>query len=125
MAVKNKSSHQSTSNLLMRKGNLLQQESVHSKTVLASSTSRLRAIGNSKGVILNNQLIEKAGLNADMDVVIRAEEGVITIIQVKEPPVNNDLSTWDKQFKAAIKKGAKPEKDLFGGMTNDFEVNEW
>lgn len=88
-------------------------------------TSRLRAIGNSRGVILNSQLIEAAGLNTEADIVIHANEGVITIKQMKAAGINTDLSTWDKQFKAAIKKGAKPESDLFEGMANDFDSKEW
>ena len=91
----------------------------------ASVTSRLRAIGNSRGVILNSQLIETAGLNDEADIVIQANDGVITIIQLKGSKVNTDLSTWDKQFKAAIKKGAKPDGDLFEGMANDFDSKEW
>jgi|ERR1022692_1752563 hypothetical protein len=90
-----------------------------------SYTSSLRAIGNSKGVILNSQAIEMAMLNPDIDIVIRAEEGVITIVQFKETGINTDLSTWDKQFKAAMKKGAKPEGDLFEGLKNDFDIKEW
>lgn len=92
---------------------------------LASYTSRIRAIGNSKGVILNNQLIEAAGLKPDIDVLINAGNGVIYIVQVKEKNVNRDLSSWDKQYKSAIKKGAKPEKDLFEGLKNDFDTKEW
>jgi antitoxin component of MazEF toxin-antitoxin module len=92
---------------------------------LASYTSRIRAIGNSKGVILNNQLIESAGLSQDTDILIMAAEGVITIMQKKDARVNTDISTWDKQFKNAIKKGAKPEGDLFEGMKNDFDEKEW
>jgi len=57
--------------------------------------------------------------------VIQAADGVIYILQVKAPDVNTDLSTWDKQFKAAIKRGAKPENDLFEGMTNNFDLKEW
>ena len=91
----------------------------------ASARSRIRPIGNSKGVILSNQLIEAAGLNADADIVIEAADGVIYILQVKASDVNRDLSTWDKQFRAAIKKGAKPEGDLFEGMANDFDLKEW
>lgn len=94
-------------------------------TPKAFITSRLRAIGNSRGVILNSQLIEAAGLNAEADIVIHANEGVITIKQMKAAGINTDLSTWDKQFKAAIKKGAKPESDLFEGMANDFDSKEW
>jgi antitoxin component of MazEF toxin-antitoxin module len=92
---------------------------------LASYTSRIRAIGNSKGVILNNQLMESAGLSQDMDILIVAAEGIITIMQVKDGGVNTDISTWDNQFKNAIKKGAKPERDLFEGMKNNFDEKEW
>ena len=98
------------------------------KKQAAFYASRIRAIGNSKGVILSNRLIETAGLNVGADIMIQANDGVITIIQLKAPgvnEVNTDLSTWDKQFKAAIKKGAKPEGDLFGGMPNDFDAKEW
>ncbi len=90
-----------------------------------SYTSSLRAIGNSKGVILNRQAIEMATLNPDIDIVIHAAEGVITIVQFKETSINTDLSTWDKQFKAAMKKGAKHEGDLFEGLKNDFDIKEW
>jgi hypothetical protein len=90
-----------------------------------SYISSLRAIGNSKGVILNSHAIEIARLNPDIDVVIRAAEGVITIVQFKEIGINTDLSTWDKQFKAAMKKGKKPEDDLFEGLKNDFDTKEW
>ena len=90
-----------------------------------SYTSSLRAIGNSKGVILNNQVIEMAGLNPDVDVVIRAVKGVITIAQSRETGINTDLSTWDKQFKAAMKSGAEPDGDLFEGLENDFDKKEW
>ena len=97
----------------------------HAEEPVASYTSRIRAIGNSKGVIINNQLIEAAGLNSAMDVVINAASGVIYIMQVKEKNLNTDLSTWDQQFKTAIKKEAKPEKDLFEGLENDFDTKEW
>ena len=92
---------------------------------LATYTSRIRAIGNSKGVILNNQLIEAAGLQSEKDILIHARDGVIYIVQEKDTAVNKDLSTWDKQFKAAIKKGSKPENDLFKGLNNDFDTKEW
>jgi len=87
-------------------------------------TSRLRAIGNSIGVILNNHLIEAAGLNAEGDIMIVAGDGVITI-QMKLSEVNTDLSTWDRQFKTAIKNGAQPEGDIFENMANEFDLNEW
>lgn len=91
----------------------------------ASIRSRIRPIGNSKGVILSNHIIEAAGLNAAADIVIQAADGVIYILQLKTPEVNTDLSTWDKQFKEAIKTGNKPDDDLFNGMANEFDSKEW
>ena len=92
---------------------------------LATYTSRIRAIGNSKGVILNNNLIESAGLKQDLDIVIQAGDGVIIITQVNDSGVNRNLASWDKQFKSAIKKGAEVEGDLFEEMGNDFDLKEW
>jgi hypothetical protein len=64
-----------------------------------SYASKIRAIGNSRGVIY--------------------------IMEAKANDVNTDLATWDKQFKAAIKKGAKPEEDLFEGLSNEFDKKGW
>jgi antitoxin component of MazEF toxin-antitoxin module len=89
-----------------------------------SIVTKIRAIGNSRGVILNSQLIEAAGINSEAEIIIKAAKGVI-VIQAKAPVINTNLSTWDKQFKAAIKKGAKPEKDLFNGAGNEFDLKEW
>ena len=88
-------------------------------------TTRIRSIGNSNGVILNNQLMDFAGLDTDQDIVIRAVDGIITIKQVEKPAVNTDLSTWEKQFRAAIKAGNLPEGDMWEGMENEFDKTEW
>jgi hypothetical protein len=92
---------------------------------VAVYSSRLRAIGNSKGVILNRRAIEIAGLDPGSEIIVQARHGTITIIQEKQNSVNTDLSTWDKQFKSAIKKGAKPETDFFDAMANEFDNKEW
>ena len=94
-------------------------------TTNSTNISRIRSVGNSKGVILNNRIIEISGLRPDEDIIINAKNGVITIKQVKETDINTNLSTWDKQFKAAIKKGSVPERDIFEGIDNDFDKNEW
>jgi antitoxin component of MazEF toxin-antitoxin module len=88
-------------------------------------TAKIRAIGNSKGVILNNQLMDFAGLTPDQDIVIRAVNGQIIIKQAEKFTVNTDLSTWEKQLKEAIKAGNLPEGDLFEGMANEFDETEW
>jgi antitoxin component of MazEF toxin-antitoxin module len=90
-----------------------------------SYSSRVRAIGNSKGVILNSQALEVSGLNPDGDILVQAGKGFITIVSAKRTPVNTDLSTWDKHFKSVIKTGMKPETDLFEGLENDFDSKGW
>ena len=88
--------------------------------------SRIREIGNSKGVILSNRVIEEAGFSVEADLLIHASEGIIIIQEVKNrPAVNTDLSTWDAQFKKAIKEGRKPEGDLWGHIENSFDKEEW
>jgi len=101
---------------------LLDEASADNKFIL---TTRIRAIGNSKGVILNNQFISAAGLNPEEEVNIVARKGMIIITQAKSSVINTDLSTWDAQYKSAKKKGAKPEGDLFEGMLNEFNRIEW
>jgi antitoxin MazE len=90
-----------------------------------SVTSKIRSVGNSKGVILSNQLLNKAGLSADADIIVTALEGQIIIKEMKSADVNTDLTTWENQFKQAIKNGAVPENDLFNGVTNSFDENDW
>jgi antitoxin component of MazEF toxin-antitoxin module len=88
--------------------------------------TRLRPFGNSKGVILSNKLLESAGIDNKNAIEVYANKGSIIISQVKQShKVNTDLSTWDKQFKDAIKNGALPDNDLFEGMQNDFDKTGW
>ncbi len=35
------------------------------------------------------------------------------------------LSSWHKQFKTAIDKGNKADDDLFEGLENDFDKEDW
>src|SRR4051812_5599605 len=91
-----------------------------------SMRSKIRSVGNSKGIILSNQLLQKAGLSEHAEITVTALEGQIIIMEIKSPEsVNTDLSSWEQQFKNAIKKGAVPEKDLFSGMANEFDQDEW
>ena len=92
---------------------------------IISYKSRIRAIGNSKGIILSNEAIATSGLRDNANVEIKAGNGFITIMQAPETEIHNDLLTWDKEFKVAIKKYGKSEKDMFSGMSNDFDRNEW
>jgi hypothetical protein len=77
---------------------------------------------------LNAYIMERskkpAGMNANAEIIIRAGKGK-TIIEAKKEEVNTNLSSWDKQFKQAIKAGSKAEKDLFEGLENEFDKKEW
>ncbi len=88
-------------------------------------TSKIRAIGNSSGIILNTKIMDAVGLKSDSEIIMHAENGIITIKKADDAEVNTDISSWDRHFKAAIKKGALPENDLFEGIVNDFDKNEW
>jgi hypothetical protein len=86
--------------------------------------SSFRSVGNSKGVIISSKLIEASGI-AGNDLIIEAAKGIIAIREMKKTDVNTDLSSWDKQFKLAMKNGAKSESDLLEGLKNDFDEKEW
>jgi antitoxin component of MazEF toxin-antitoxin module len=89
-------------------------------------SSRIRPIGNSKGVILPNRVIEEAGISPDADLIIQVSDGVILITEVKSPGnVKTDLSSWEEHFKNAIKMGNQPEPDVWEGMQNHFDKEEW
>lgn len=94
----------------------------------ASVTSRttIRRIGNSKGIILANSLLSSLSLEEGSEVEIRLSGSGIHLVPVtKMREINTDLSTWGSQYKTAIRKGQKPERDLFDGMTNEFDDTDW
>jgi antitoxin component of MazEF toxin-antitoxin module len=85
----------------------------------------LKKIGNSLGVIINKKLLSAAGIDGS-DIIIEAKKNAIIISPVtNRRPLNKDLSTWRKQIKAAIKKGQKPEKGIWGNRLSRSEENEW
>ncbi|MGI8634862.1 MAG: AbrB/MazE/SpoVT family DNA-binding domain-containing protein [Segetibacter sp.] len=91
-----------------------------------SISTKIRKIGNSKGIILNNSMIKKLGVSDDAEVIVMAEKGQITIKPAESKvSINTDISTWEAQFKAAIKNGDQPEADLFNGLENNFDQEEW
>jgi len=91
-----------------------------------SVSARIRKIGNSKGILLNNRIISESGIEDGAELIVTAEKNriIITPAQSKRK-INIDISTWEAQFKEAIKGGDKPETDLFEGMENEFDKEEW
>jgi antitoxin component of MazEF toxin-antitoxin module len=86
----------------------------------------IRKVGNSKGIILSGKMLAELHLNEGSEVEVSLADGGITIVPVQpKRTVNKDLSSWGNQFKAAIRSGDKPDKDLFDGLANDFDSKEW
>ena len=87
----------------------------------------LRKIGNSRGVLLTKEIIDKLKIvdGQEIEVSLNDESSIVLkptqLKKKKRPHLNLDLSTWEEQFKAAIKNGDVPEKDLFEGMANKFD----
>jgi antitoxin MazE len=79
---------------------------------------KVQRFGNSKGIILPKQIMSMCSIE-DM-VSISVEDNHIVIAPAHEPRAG-----WEAQFKAAIGKGNKPEKDFSEGMKNEFDKNEW
>ncbi len=87
---------------------------------------RIRKVGNSKGILISKSMINELGISDDAEVIVTSEKGRIIIEPaVNKIKLNTDLSTWEAHFKAAIKSGDKPDKDLFDGMENKFDKEEW
>ncbi len=89
-----------------------------------SVRTSFRSVGNSKGLIISSKLIEASGISGN-DLIIEAANGIIAIRAVNSSDVNSDLSTWDKQFKTALKSDDKVESDLFDALKNEFDEEEW
>ena len=89
-----------------------------------SIRTSFRSVGNSKGLIISSKLIEASGISGN-DLIIEAANGIIAIRAVNSSDVNSDLSTWDKQFKTALKSDDKVEGDLFDELKNEFDEEEW
>jgi antitoxin component of MazEF toxin-antitoxin module len=95
-------------------------------------TTTVRKIGNSNGVLLSKAVLKKLKiengqaidfiLNDDNTLVLKP---VKKIIKPKRNKLNLSLASWDKQFKQAIQNKELPEKEVFEGLTNKFDENEW
>jgi len=69
----------------------------------------IQKVGNSKGVILSAKMLSELHLVEGSEVEVSLTDTGILISPVSSQPVspnkevNRDLSSWDNQFKAAIK----------------------
>jgi len=81
--------------------------------------TRLRKIGNSKGITLSKSLLEQYQFEEEVEIVI--QENGLLLMPVKAKP----REEWEKQFKAAIKNDQKPDKAMLESFTNQFDKEEW
>jgi antitoxin MazE len=95
-------------------------------SVSFTGRTSIRKVGNSRGIILSGKMLDELNLAEGSEVEISICDHKIQIVPVpQKKEVNTDLSTWGNQFKAAIKAGDQPDKDLFDGLTNEFDSKEW
>ena len=81
--------------------------------------TRLKKIGNSKGITLSKTLLEQYQFEDEVEIV--AQENGLLIMPVKVKP----REQWDEQFKKAKKDGHIPDKALLEGFKNSFDKKEW
>lgn len=92
--------------------------------ILLQAKSVFRDNSNSKGIVISRKMMDLAGIHTK-NIIIEASKGEIRIRPIDDKKVNTDLSSWDKQFKDAMKLGQVPDSDLFDGMKNKFDEEEW
>ena len=81
--------------------------------------TRLRKIGNSKGITLSKTLLEQYQFEDEVEIV--AQENGLLIM----PSKVKSREQWDEQFKAAKKAGHKPDNAMLEGFSNSFDKKEW
>lgn len=81
--------------------------------------TKLQKIGNSRGITLSKSLLEQYRFEDEVEIITQENGLLIMPVRAK----NRD--DWEKQFIAALKQGHKPEKNLLGGFSNQFDKEEW
>ena len=95
-------------------------------------TTTVRKIGNSNGVLLSKAVLKKLNIENGqaIDFILKEDDTLVLkpvkkIINPKRNKLNLSLATWDNQFKQAIQNKELPEKEVFEGLTNKFDENDW
>ena len=78
-------------------------------------TSIIR-IGNSRGIRIPKPLLDQVGLQGTVQ--LRAEKGRLVIL-----PDRAARQGWAEAFASAA--GRESDRALLGGITNDFDRDEW
>jgi antitoxin MazE len=81
--------------------------------------TRLKKIGNSKGITLSKTLLEQYQFEDEVEVI--PQENGLLIMPIKVKP----REQWNEQFKKAKKEGHAPDSALLEGFKNSFDKKEW
>ena len=81
--------------------------------------AKIIKIGNSKGIMLSNQLLQRYAFDKEVEIVPE-KEGIL--LKATKPPTRNG---WREQFEKAIEKGHTPDEELLEGFSNEFDKTEW
>jgi antitoxin MazE len=82
--------------------------------------SNIKKIGNSKGVVIPPAFLAEFSLDKDSKIEIELKDNGILI-----KPAENARDNWETMFSSAIDEGSEPEGDLYKGMSNEFDEEEW
>ncbi|QEH41691.1 AbrB/MazE/SpoVT family DNA-binding domain-containing protein [Chitinophaga sp. XS-30] len=83
--------------------------------------TKLIHIGNSMGIRIPKNLIRQFNLDKG-EIELTIEKDGILIKPEKSVPRREE---WDMLFSKAIAAGEKPENDVFEGLQNSTDKNEW
>ncbi len=81
--------------------------------------TKLKKIGNSKGITLSKSLLEQYQFTDEVEIVAQADGLLI------RPARARSREQWDDQFKIAKKAGHKSDQALMQGFSNSFDEKEW
>lgn len=77
--------------------------------------TKLRKIGNSKGIAIPKYLLEQYQFDEEVEILTQ-QNGLLII-----PAKAKSREQWDEQFKAAKKAGHKPDNAMLEGFSNSFD----
>ncbi|HWR33272.1 MAG TPA: AbrB/MazE/SpoVT family DNA-binding domain-containing protein [Chitinophagaceae bacterium] len=81
--------------------------------------TRLKKIGNSKGITFSKSLLEQYQLEDEVE-IIPQPDGLLIM-----PAKASSREQWDEQFKSAKKTNQQPGAALLGSFSNSFDKKEW
>ena len=76
-------------------------------------------IGNSHGLIIPKRMLKQLGVNEKLEIEVK--DGGLFIVPIHDHPRKG----WAEAFAKAVKAGHQAEGDLFDGIENEFDREEW